>query len=383
MDWKVPYVNYPLQYSLIKDELDEAYHRVMQQGDLIFRKDLIDFESNIAKRVNQKHGISMDSCTNAMFLSLYALGIGKGDEVITVDHTYIATIDVIVRCGAKPILIDVRDDFNMNPELIESVITKKTKAIMPVHLNGRSCDMDAIKTIADKYGLFIIEDVAQSLGAYYKGKPVGSYGVSSCYSLYPAKILGSYGDGGIACVNDDDLAMKLYLLRDHGERPSYLKTDYEKKMKDNIIEMYGFNTLLDNIQCAWLNVKLKYFDSWLERRREIARMYNDGMDGCSGIKLPLSPSDGDYYDVYQNYVIRSDRRDKLLACLTENGIETLVKWRTPNYKQKALKNLHKFKLPKTDEISREVISLPMYPELTNEQVEYTCDVINKFYKEVM
>lgn len=381
MNYKVPFVNYPLQYKKIKKEIDSAFKTIMESGDLIYRSDLVKFENDISSFVNQKYGIGTGSCTGALFLSLFANGIGPDDEVITVDHTYIATIDVIVHCGATPVLIDVRDDFNMNPDLIENAITKKTKAIIPVHLNGRSCEMDKIMNIAKKYNLIVIEDVAQSLGAEYKGKPVGSFGKTSCFSFYPAKILGSYGEAGMVCVEDKDLADKLYLLRDHGEKPSYLKTKKEKESKESKIAFYGFNSILDNLQAAFLNVKFKHLSESIKRRREIAKIYNEGLSGIPDLILPPSPvEDSSYFDVFQNYVIRTKKRDLLRKFLENKKIEILVKWAIPNYRQKALKNLHRFNLPKTDQISKEVISLPMYPELTDAQIKYVIKCIRDFYK---
>jgi len=373
--YKVPFVNYPLQYKRIKKEIDRAIFGCLKRGDLIFRKDTEDFEKNFAKFVGTKYGISCDSCTGAMFLSLFAMGIGKGDEVITVSHTYVATIDVIWHCGAKPILIDVGDDMEMNADLIEKVITSKTKAIMPVHLDGRMCDMDKIMTIAKKHNLIVIEDAAQSAGAKFKGKMAGSFGITGCFSFYPAKILSSFGDGGLICTNDKKLAEKLYLLRDHGEKPSYLRTSADKDK----IAFFGFNSLLDNIQAAVLNVKLKHLPVWIKRRREIASIYNRGLKFIKEIQLPVPPNkDIRYYDVYQNYVIRVKNRDKLRKYLAKKGIETLAKWTIPNHFQPSLK-LNRFKLPVTEKISEQVISLPMYPELTNEQVEYVIDCFKKFY----
>jgi dTDP-4-amino-4,6-dideoxygalactose transaminase len=363
---KVPFVNYPLQYQNIKEEIDSAFKRIMESGDLIYRYDLVKFEMDIANYAGKKYGVGTDSCTGALFLSLYANNIGPGDEVITVDHTYIATIDVIVHCGAKPVLIDVRDDFNMNPELIELAITENTKAIIPVHLNGRCCEMDKIMDIAKKHNLIVIEDAAQSLGARYKNKPAGSFGKTSCFSFYPAKILGSYGEGGMLCINDLNLAEKLYLLRDHGETPSYLKTEEQKKSKNSIISFYGFNSILDNLQAAFLNVKFKHFSDWVRRRREIADFYNKGLSGIGDLILPPPPTEkGDYFDVFQNYVIRTKKRYFLVKYLEENGIEILIKWGIPNFRQESLVNLHSFNLQKTEQIAKEVISLPIYPELTD------------------
>lgn len=376
MKYKVPFVNYPLQYQNIKKEIDIALQRIFKKGDLIFRSDTEKLERDLSSFVDKKYGISTGSCTGGLFISLYGAGIGKGDEVITVGHTYVATIDVIVHCGAIPILIDVGDDFNMDMDLLERAITKKTKAIIPVHLNGRCCDMEKLMAIAKKHNLIVIEDAAQTLGAKFKGKMAGSFGLTSCYSFYPAKILGSYGDGGMVCTSDKKLADKLYLLRDHGEKPSYLKTAKEKKD----IAFYGFNTLLDNLQAAVLNVKLKHFSKWIKLRREIASQYNNGFSEISEVELPPAPTTNSaYFDVYQNYVIRSKKRDKLVSYLENHGVETLISWRTPNHKQKALKNLHRFKLPKTEQISKQVISLPMYPELTSKQVEYVINCVKDFY----
>ncbi len=377
MKYKVPFVNYPLQYKKIKKEINKALLGCLERGDLIFRKDTQEFEKNLAKFVGAKYGISCDSCTGGLFLSLFALGVGKGDEVITVSHTYIATIDVIWHVGATPVLIDVGEDMEMNPDLIEPAITKRTKAIIPVHLDGRMCNMEKIMKIAKKYNLFVIEDAAQAIGAKFKGKGAGSWGDTGCFSFYPAKILGSYGDGGAIVTKNKKLAEKLYLLRDHGEKPSYLR----KKGDKGKIFCFGFNSLLDNIQAAILNVKLKHLPKWIKRRREIAKIYHEGLKDIEYIKLPPPPTEkGPYFDVYQNYVIRAQKRDKLEKYLQKEGIETMVKWRIPNHKQKALKILHKFHLPMTEKISKEVLSLPMYPELENWQIEYVIEKVRKFYK---
>lgn len=375
MRYRVPFVNYPLQYRKIKREIDRAIFGCLERGDLIFRKDTEEFEKNFAKFIGTKYGISCDSCTGAMFLSLFALRIGRGDEVITVSHTYVATIDVIWHCGAKPILIDVGDDMEMDVDLIEKAISPKTKAIIPVHLDGRMCNMERIMKIAKKHNLFVIEDAAQAVGAKFKRKRAGSFGITGCFSFYPAKILGSYGDGGMICTSDKKLAEKLYLLRDHGEKPSYLR---KPKDKDKIA-FFGFNSLLDNIQAAVLNVKLKHLPNWIKRRRGIAQIYHRGLKSIKEIKLPAPPAtEGPYYDIYQNYVIRAKNRDNLRKYLAEKGIETLVKWPIPNHSQPGLK-LSRFRLPLTEKISQEVISLPIYPELTNEQIDYVIDCIKKFY----
>jgi dTDP-4-amino-4,6-dideoxygalactose transaminase len=377
MKYKVPFVNYPLQYRKIKKEIDKAIFKCLERGDLIFREDTEKFEKNFAKFVGAKYGISCDSCTGAMFLSLASLGVGKGDEVITVSHTYVATIDVVWHVGATPVLIDVGEDMEMDVRLIEKAITKKTKAIMPVHLDGRMVDMEKVMRIAKKYKLYVVEDAAQAAGAKFEGKPAGSWGITGCFSFYPAKILGSYGDGGMISTNNKKLAEKLYLLRDHGEAPSYLRTPKDQDK----ITFFGYNSLLDNIQAAVLNIKLKHLPKWIERRRGIAKIYDNGLSGLAGIELPpSSAADSKHFDVYQNYVIRVKKRDKLRKYLSEKGIETLAKWVIPNHKQKGLKIPRRFNLPETEQISKEVISLPMYPELTDKQVEYTIKCVKDFYK---
>jgi dTDP-4-amino-4,6-dideoxygalactose transaminase len=367
---------------MLKKEIDEKIQSLLFKGDLYLRDDTIQFEKNFAKYVGSRFGISTNSCTDSLFLSLYAAGVSEGDEVITVSHTYIATIASIVHNRARPVLIDIGPDYNMDVGLLEDAITPKTKAIIPVHLNGRCCRMDKIMKVAEKHGIVVIEDAAQAIGAKFMGKKAGSFGLTGCFSFYPAKILGCYGDGGFITTDNELLAERLYLLRDNGEKAKYLIKDPEE-IRNKKIYLFGFNSVLDNIQAGILNVKLKYLDKWIERRREIARMYYDGLYEIEEITLPPPPSDNSpYYDVFQNYVIRLKERDKLEVFLEKNGIETMVSWRTPNHLQKALKLDH-FKLPETEKASKEVISLPIYPELTNEQIEYVIKTIHKFKKECL
>ena len=368
MNYKVPFVGYNIQYQNLKEEIDEAIHRVLEQGDLILRQDVEDFEKNLANFVGTKYAVALNSGTDALFLSLKAAGIKQGDEVITVSHTFVASISVIVQCGAKPILIDVKDDFLMDADKIEQVITKKTKAIIPIYLNGRICNMKKIMDIAQKHNLIVIEDSAQALGAEFNGKKAGSIGLTGCFSFYPAKILGCFGDGGAITTNNLEIAEKVRLLRDHGQ-----------KTKTEIV-CYGWNSRLDNFQAAVLNIRLKYLSKWIKRRREIAEIYNKGLSDIKEIILPLVPdSDKKHFDVYQNYVLRAEKRDKLFNFLKEKGIEALIKDPIPNHWHKGL-NLYHFKLPLTEQMAKEVISLPMYPELTDDQIEYIISCITGFYK---
>lgn len=365
MSDKVRLVNYPRQYQQLKSEFDSVFERVMSQGDFIMRQDLEEFENNIARYVGTKHAIGVNTGTDALYLSTHALGFGPGDEVITVSHTFVATVGAIVQCGAKPILIDVRDDFNMDVSRIEEAITPKTKGIIPVHLNGHACDMDRIMELAQRYNLRVIEDAAQALGAEFKGKRCASFGDTAIFSFYPAKMLGAPGDGGMICTNDDALARKLRAFRDNGRVESV-----------NVIECFGWCSRLDNLHAAILNMKLKYFDNWVERRREIARLYDEGLSEIEEV-TPHPRSNDNYFDVYQNYVIRTKKRDELANHLQNSGIEILISWRKPIHKQKAL-GLDHFNLPMTERISAEVISLPMYPELTDDEVQYVINSIREF-----
>ena len=372
-NYRVPFINYPRAYKKIKPEIDEALLGCLERGDLVYRQDLIDFEKKFAAYCGCKHGIGTGSCTGAMYLCLRAINVFLC-EVITVSHTYIATIDSIVHAGGVPILIDVDyDTMNMDVNQLERAITPQTKAIMPVHLNGRMCEMDRIMEIAERHKLYVIEDAAQAVGASYDGKEAGSWGHFGCFSFYPAKVLGSYGEGGMIVTNDDEMASKLYLLRDHGEWPHYLPGGTKGD-----IYGWGYNSILDNISAAVLNVKMKYLSKNVLRRRMIAEYYGSGLDD---IVLPIPGSlGGAWYDVFQNYVIRTEQRDRLKDWLRDRGIETLVSWPIPNHRQKGLADLHRFNLPVTEQISNEVLSLPMHPELSDPEVEYVVEAVRSFFE---
>ena len=366
MNYKVRFVDYPRQYFSLKEELDKVFEEIMSGGDFILRRHLREFEKNIASYVGTKHAIGVNSGTDALYLSAIAAGFGPEDEVITVAHTFVATVGAIVNCRATPILVDIADDFNIDVEKIEQAITPKTKGMIPVHLNGHTCNMRKIMELADKYNLTVIEDAAQALGAKFKNKSVASFGLAGIFSFYPAKMLGTAGDGGMVCTNDDNFAHKIRALRDNGRTDSV-----------DVIECFGYCSRLDNLHAAILNTKFKHFPEWIKRRREIANLYDEGLSEIKSVKIPPI-SNEDYYDVYQNYVIRVKKRDELAQYLRDSGIEILISWPTSIHKQKAL-NLSHFNLPVTEQISSEVISLPMYPELSNEKVEIVIDRVKKFF----
>jgi len=365
MSFKVPFVNYPLQYKVLEKEIDEAIKKVLLNGSLILREDVEEFEKSLADFLGVKYAIGVNSCSDALRFCLTAAGIKPNDEVITVSHTFFATIEAIVHVGAKPVLVDVGEDFLMNMDLVEKSITLKTKAIIPVHLNGRVCDMEKLEALAKKYNLVIIEDAAQALGAEFKGKKAGSFGLAGCFSFYPAKILGALGDGGLVVTNSEELAQKLRLLRNHGQ-----------KTKTEIV-CYGFTSRLHNLQAAVLNVKFKHLNDFIKRRQEIANIYNQGLLSIKEIKTPFL-SDSNHFDVFQNYVIKAEKRDELFSFLKDRGVETLIKDPVPNHWHKDL-GLTDFKLLQSEKLAKEVISLPMYPELEDSQVQYVISQIKEFY----
>jgi len=369
-DYKVPFINYPRAHDAHKEEYEEAVLKCMRKGYLIYRNDLIKFEDEFSSYCGCQYGIGTGSCTGAMFIALKALGIGLGDEVITVSHTYIATIDVIKAVGATPVLVDVEPhSMVMNPWHLKEAISPHTKAILPVHLNGRMVHMPEIMEIADRYNLYVIEDAAQAVGAEIDGKKAGSWGDIGCFSFYPAKILGWYGEGGMAVTNNSYLKDMMFPLRDHGEFPNY-RYPPEFRNDPELIGIWGYNTILDNMAAAVLRVKLKYLPETLERRRQIARQY------LSAFCRP----EWDLHQSWQNYVLKvpDGKRDALQHYLYDQGIETMVHWRTPNHKQKAL-GLH-FHLPVTESLSQEVLSLPLYPELADFEVEYVIKAVKAFFE---
>ena len=359
-------MNYPRQYQQLKSEFNSVFEEIMSSGDFILRRHLEEFEKRIAKYVGTKYAIGVNTGTDALYLSAHALEFGPGNEIITVAHTFAATVGAIVQCGATPVLVDITDDFNIDVEQIEAAITPKTKGIIPVHLNGHACNMDWIMDIAKRYHLKVIEDSAQALGAQFKEKRCSSFGDMGIFSFYPAKVLGTVGDGGMVCTNNENLARRIRAFRDNG------RVDSTEK-----IECFGWCTRLDNLHAAILNMKFNYFDQWIKRRRTIAKMYDEGLSDIPGlISHPISNSD--YFDVYQNYVIRSKQRDQLVTHLRNHGIEVLISWSVPLHKQKAL-GLSHFNLPMTERISAEVISLPMYPELTDEEVQCVIETIKNIF----
>jgi dTDP-4-amino-4,6-dideoxygalactose transaminase len=366
MTYLVPFVDPREHYRRYKAKFDIAIGTCLEQGDLIARRQLRDFESNLAHFVSTKQAVGLNSGYHALALSLLAARIGPGHEVITVAHTFVATVSAIVHAGATPVLVDVRADYNMDPDAVERAITPRTRAILPVHLNGRVCDMDRLGAMARKHNLVIIEDACQSLGATFRGKPAGSFGLTGCWSFYPFKMLGCFGDGGAITTSDPAIARTVTLLRFNGE-----------DRETGEYHHHGFTALLDNVQAAVLDVKLKLLPEWIAHRRMIASLYRKELEGVADLRLPHFPG-AEYADVFQNYVIRTSQRDPLRAHLKQDGIETLVSWPKPMWEHRALA-LGEPSLPETTAICREVLSLPMSAEATPEHVRIVVDSIRHFF----
>lgn len=362
---KIQFVDLKREYQEIKEEINQAIQRVLESRWFILGKELEAFEKEFAEYIGVKHVIGVNSGSDALYLAVKALGIGKGDEVITVSHTFISTVDAITRNGAKPVFVDIDPEtYTMDVSQIEKKITERTKAIIPVHLYGHPADMDQIMEIAEKYDLYVIEDASQAHGAEYKGKKVGNIGHIGCFSFYPTKNLGAYGDAGAIVTNDDELAEKLRMLRNYGSPKKYYH------------EFIGVNSRLDEIQAAVLRVKLKYLNEWNEKRRKIAKLYNELLED-SDVIMPIEKEWAKH--VYHLYVIRHGERDKLQQHLLKNGIKTQIHYPVPVHMQEAYLNLGiNAKLPVTERVSKEILSLPMYPWLKNEEIEYISEIIRKF-----
>ncbi len=368
MDWKVPFIDYPRQFVKMETEIMGTIKLVLSRGDLMLRQQLRDFESNLAAFVGTRYAVGTSNCTDAIHLSLRVVGVGPGDEVITVSHTFVATAAAIHHVGASPVLVDVGDDHNMDPDAVEAAITPRTKAILPVHLNGRLCDMGRIMSLAEKHGLLVIEDSAQALGASFDGVRGGSFGVAGCFSFYPAKLLGAFGDAGAMVTNNEELAEKVKLLRDHG------------RTRDGDVAGWSFNCRLDNLQAALLDLKLKQLPEWIARRRELAGQYHKHLSAVRQLRLPPPPAkDGPYFDVFQNYEVEAQERNRLVSHLREMGVEILIPWGGRGVHQFKALGLTYFQLSRTEELFRKVLMLPLHTELDDEQVKYVASAIKDFY----
>lgn len=366
---KIPFFNYPKLFSQYKDEYEAAFKSVTTRGAYILQKDLQELEEGIKEFLKVKYAFGVADGTNAIILGLQAAGIQPGDEVIVPSHTFIASAAAVALVGATPILADMAPDHMVCPASVKSKISSKTKAIMPVQINGRTADMDAIENIAKEHNLWIVEDAAQAFGSKFRNKAAGTFGAFGTFSFYPAKTLGCFGDGGAIVTNDETIAHKLAMLRDHGRNP-----------ESGQVECWGTNSRLDNMQAAFLLVKLRHYTWEIQRRREIAQKYQDGLKGIQDLALPPGPTADDrYFDIYQNYELQAHQRDALRKHLSEKGIGTLVQWGG-----KAVHQFEKLRfsesLPKTESFFQKCFMLPMNAILEDPEIDYIISSIHEFYR---
>lgn len=355
------------QYADIKSEIDEAISEVVKSGSFILGRFVERFEEGAAVYLGSKYAMGVASGTDALHLALLACGVKADDEVITVPFTFFATAEVISNIGAKPVFVDIDPrTFNINPDKIEKAITSKTKAVIPVHLYGQSAHMDKIIEIAKKHNLKVIEDCAQSFGAEYKGRKTGAFGDCGCFSFFPTKNLGAYGDGGMIVTDSDPLAENIKLLRAHGSKDKYHH------------KILGFNSRLDAIQANILRVKLNYIDKWNKKRAEIAQKYNELIKN-SDIITPYQ--DKDCKHVYHQYTARCrNKRDSLKKHLEEKGISTTIYYPISLHLQEVYSGLgyNEGDFPESEKAQREVLSLPVYPELSDDNIKYIAGAITEF-----
>ena len=367
---QIPFIDFKKLHEPIKEETNTAIQNVINNNAFILGKAVTDFENDFAKAHGVKHCIGVSSGTDANHLALWALDIKEGDEIIIPANTFIATAWGATLCGATPVFVDCESgSYNLDPKKIEEKITPKTKAIVAVHLYGQPADMDEIRKVADKHNLILIEDAAQSHIAEYKGKRIGGLSKAASFSFYPGKNLGAFGEGGAVTTNDDDLAQKIRMLRDHGSMKKYYH------------EYYGHNYRMEGIQGAVLGVKLKYLEDWTNKRRHAAKKYNEHLKEVKQIKLP---EEMDYANhVYHLFVIQTPERDKLQKFLNENEVSSGLHYPIPLHLQKCFEHLgyRKGDFPETEKLADECLSLPMFPDLTDEQIEFACDKIREFFKQ--
>jgi dTDP-4-amino-4,6-dideoxygalactose transaminase len=364
---RVPYVNLAGQHAPLKAEILAAVESVLESGQFILGDAVQQFEQRFAELCGVRYAIGVNSGTDALYLALQALGIGPGDEVVSVPNSFIATTAAIAMTGARPVFVDVGDDGNMDPALLEGAITPRARAVLPVHLTGRPADMGPILAVAEKHGLPVVEDCAQAVLAESRGRRVGSFGAAGCFSLHPLKTLNACGDGGVLTTNDPVMAERLRVRRNLGLRT-----------RDDCVVWSG-NSRLDTLQAAILLVKLRYLERWTERRRANAAFYRAALEGVPGVILPGErPWER---AVYHTFVIQAEQRDELKQYLLQRGIETAIHYPIPIHLHKAAAglNLPRGSFPVAERQAVRILSLPVYPELTEAQRQAVADAIREFF----
>ncbi len=368
MTQAIPYLDLAAQMAPIRAEINEAIARTLDSCSFCLGPDVARFEKSFASYCGVKHAVAFNSGTSALHVAMRLLDLKPGDEVLTTPFTFIATSWAIVYTGAKPVFADIVDSsFNLDPRLVEKAITKKTKAIMPVHLYGHPADLEPLQAIADKHGLPLIEDAAQAHGALYHGRMAGSFGQTACFSFYPGKNLGAYGEGGMLVTNQDALATRARSLREHGSTQRYYHDEI------------GYNYRMEGIQGAVLEVKLRYLPHWTVERRRVAMKYRELL---AGLPLQLPQEVGDARSAWHLFVVRTPLRDDLKKHLEAHKIGCALHYPVPLHLQKCFADLG-YKpgaFPVAEKAARECLSLPIYPELTDDNVAYVCQVIRDFFK---
>jgi dTDP-4-amino-4,6-dideoxygalactose transaminase len=363
----VPFVDLHAQHLSIRTDLEAALRRVLDKSAFILSEEVKAFESEFAAFIGAAYAVGVSSGFDALRLSLLGLGIGAGDEVIVPANTYIATAFAVSATGATPVLVDVEEErFGINVLALEKLITDRTKVVIPVHLYGQACDMDGVSETARRHGLYIIEDACQAHGAGWKGKTCGTLGNAGCFSFYPSKNLGAAGDAGMIVTNDRALAHKLQILRDYGQESKYT----------HVIK--GWSSRLDGIQAALLRVKLVHLDTWNEQRAHHAALYGISLANLPGLWTPPSLSSPDH--IFHLYVVRARSRDALMEYLSHRGIQTGIHYPVPIHLQPAYAELghRRGDFPVAEQLAEEILSLPMYPELTQEQIELVTRTVREF-----
>ena len=362
----VPFADFSEQYHTIKDEILPGLTQVFEKGNFILGQPEKDFESEFAKYCDVQYGVGVNSGTDALYLALAAFDVGPGDEVILPTFTFIATALCVSYTGATPVFVDIEEEtYNIDPAALEAAVTKKTKVIIPVHIYGQPANMDEINAIARKHNLKVMEDAAQAHGSTYKGKKVGSLADVACFSFYPTKSLGAFGDGGIIVTNDKAINDAALMLRDYGRQGRY-----EHKIK-------GYNSRLDTVQAVILAAKLKNLDAWNRMRNDLAAHYAQLLSGVEGVQTPKIK--GDRTHVFQTYAVRVKGRDQVLEQMQKNGIGVLIHYPIPLHLQEAYKELghKKGDFPVAERLCAEILSLPMFPHMSKEQVAAVCDELKK------
>jgi dTDP-4-amino-4,6-dideoxygalactose transaminase len=365
---KVPFLNLHYQNDFVKSELEVAFQKVCESNSFILGENVKLFESEYAAFNQTKACIGVSSGLDALFLSLKALGIGNGDEVIVPSNTFIAPAIAVSHVGATPVFVEPKKDtYNLDPSLIEATITNSTRAIIPVHLYGQACEMHAINGIANKHDLFLVEDNAQAHGSSFDGRSTGSWGDANATSFYPGKNLGALGDGGAITTDNQELAERIKTLRNYGSSKKYYN------------DLIGYNNRLDEMQAAFLSVKLKYLTTWTELRQKAANHYLLGLRGVDDLALPFTHPLATH--VYHLFVIRTEKRDELQSFLRSKGIGTLIHYPIPPHLQKAYHNLgyRKGDFPIAEELADTSLSLPMFPGITEQQQDYVIQEIKAFF----